>query len=150
MMKFVARKDLCTGCMLCESACSLSHDWKVKLDSARVQISRGQALDYKYGINVCRQCNICPPIDVCPVHAITRHSETGAIIINYDTCLPGCSICVEACHLDAIFQTGGDRPVLCDLCGGAPQCVKMCESVAIDAIEVKMEGGRVRRLQSPL
>ena len=72
MMKFVAKKDLCTGCMLCESACSLSHDLMVNMDRARVQISHGQALDYKYRINVCRQCKVCPPIDACPVHAMNN------------------------------------------------------------------------------
>ncbi len=150
MMKFVAKKDLCTGCMLCESSCSLSHDWMVNMDSARVQISHGQTLDYKYRINVCRQCKVCPPIDACPVHAITRHGETGAIIINYDSCVVGCSICVEACPLDAVFKTDGNKPTVCDLCGGDPQCVKMCEPMALGAIEVRMEGGRVLKLQDSL
>lgn len=149
MIKFVVRKNLCTGCSLCESACSLAHKGIVDLDNSRVQISRGQALDHKYKINVCLQCKLCPPIEACPVNAITRQGENGAIIINHDTCLSGCSICVEACHLDAIYQTDGEKPQVCDLCGGDPQCVKMCEPMALDIIEVERVGTKLRKLQEP-
>ncbi|MBI3090304.1 MAG: 4Fe-4S dicluster domain-containing protein [Candidatus Tectomicrobia bacterium] len=138
MMKLVVKKNHCTGCMLCESACSLFHEGVANLERARVQIARGEALSHNYGINICRQCKVCPPIDACPVRAISRDGEHGAIIINYDACLPGCSICVAACHLDAIFQAGGGKPVVCDLCGGDPQCVKMCEPLALGITEVRM------------
>ena len=139
-MKLVVKKGQCTGCMLCESACSIFHEGVASLEGARVQISRGEALSHAYGINVCRQCKICPPIDDCPVQAITREDEFGAILINVDACLPGCSICVVSCHLDAIFQSAGQKPSLCDLCDGDPQCVKMCEPLALGITEVKMVG----------
>ncbi len=139
MMKLAVKKSVCVGCMLCESACSIFHDGAVHLDSARVQISRGQALDHTYGINICRQCKICPPIDACPEQAICR-DDVGAIIIDYATCVDGCSICVDTCHLDAVFQTPGAKPAVCDLCGGEPQCVKMCEPLALATTEVKMVG----------
>jgi Fe-S-cluster-containing dehydrogenase component len=45
------------------------------------------------------------------------------IEVDVETC-NGCGICVEACKFDSIhLHPVQNTPMVCDLCGGKPQCV---------------------------
>lgn len=80
-----------------------------------------------YEVHVCKQCGIC--INACPVDAIGRDPETGAVFIIDEKCIR-CKKCVEECPFDAIwYEVTADKMVKCDLCMGVasgPKCIEWC------------------------
>jgi len=84
---------------------------------------------------VCLQC-VQPACEaVCPVEAISRNTDTGAMEINDNKCI-GCRMCEVACPFGMIFrEPESQRMLKCDLCGGDPQCVKFCETKAIQYVD---------------
>ena len=53
------------------------------------------------------------------------------ITIDTDKC-DGCGICATRCERMAIFiDPITEKANICDLCGGAPQCVKWCPEVVL-------------------
>jgi Fe-S-cluster-containing hydrogenase component 2 len=80
---------------------------------------------------VCQQCSHAACMEVCPVKAITKSSETGAMIVDNDKCIK-CKMCTIACPFGAtIYDAVSDVVSKCDFCSGDPQCVKLCPSGAI-------------------
>jgi len=79
----------------------------------------------------CQQCEEAPCKKVCPINAIDRDENTGAVTINEDICIR-CRICLIFCPFGAIGEDPyTKRMVKCDLCGGDPKCVRWCPSEAI-------------------
>jgi len=77
----------------------------------------------------CIQCGLC--IDACPTEAISRSKETGAIKVDVNKCT-GCGICVYVCPYGAASIDPDDhKALLSDLCGGDPECVKVCPENAL-------------------
>lgn len=124
----------CTGCRLCEMACSLHHDETVNPAAARLAIIRWE----EEGIHVpatCRQCDVAPCQQACQPAAIRRDPTTGALLVNYTLCI-GCRMCVLGCPYGAMsVHPTGRQVIKCDLCGGDPQCVPFCETGALRFIE---------------
>jgi len=82
-------------------------------------------------IILCTQCADAPCIDVCPVDALNRDDETGVVIVDGDICI-GCGDCREACPIGAAFMHSEEDVALkCDLCGGDPECLKICSREAL-------------------
>ena len=107
----------CTGCRLCEAACSLERAGGVAPALAAIRIGETD-------VRVCRQCDPAPCAGACPVEALDGGRPSEA-------CL-GCGLCVVACACDAIFQpTPQAPPIRCDLCGGVPRCVAICPTGAL-------------------
>jgi Fe-S-cluster-containing hydrogenase component 2 len=83
-------------------------------------------------------------MDVCPVGAISRDEETGAIVLDQDLCI-GCNMCLTVCPLGGISvdpETG--TIIKCDLCQGDPECVKHCVYGALEFVKAS-EAGYIRR-----
>jgi Fe-S-cluster-containing hydrogenase component 2 len=55
------------------------------------------------------------------------NDETGAVIVDKEQCT-ACGQCIQACpgRIPHIHPTE-KYAVICDLCGGDPQCAKVCE-----------------------
>jgi len=75
----------------------------------------------------CVQCEDYPCVKSCPTEALSINSETGAVQVDEAKCT-GCGVCINACpgkvpHL----HPGKERILICDLCGGKPECVKICQ-----------------------
>lgn len=129
LMKFLfAERENCTGCRACEYACSVYHTGVV-----RPSVSRIHVLKYKDAIDVpvlCWHCNDAPCIAVCPTtpKSIVADPNHNGIILNEKTCLGRkCLKCQEACPAQYVWvnpDTG--QPLMCDMCGGDPECVKAC------------------------
>ena len=80
---------------------------------------------------VCRQCDDAPCMEVCPMGAISKDSETGVVAVDYDRCI-GCRMCVSICPFGAMgYDFVGNKVIKCDLCDGDPQCVRFCDAGAI-------------------
>jgi len=121
----------CTGCHLCELACSFKHFKVFNPEYARIRVFTDDASAHKEHIT-CKQCNPAPCLEACPAGAISK-DENNAIIVDHEKCIM-CLQCVIACPYDAIkniiFEDEESINV-CNLCGGDPECVKYCYDHAI-------------------
>jgi len=125
--RLLTDSNVCTGCRYCEAICSLVHSDEVNLRLSRIRVientEKGTAQ-----VVVCRQCSRPPCVKACPEGAMEQDSNTGAIIIKYESC-SCCMACVDACPFGSIFISEERKPPLvCDLCGGEPMCVKFCRN----------------------
>jgi Fe-S-cluster-containing hydrogenase component 2 len=105
--------------------CSFSHTQAFSYQSARVRIEKDEARGRSTPI-VCRNCKKAPCIEACPVEAISRLEPEGYVVLKEAECV-GCGECVSACPFGAIrLDKEKGIALKCDLCGGDPQCVRVC------------------------
>jgi len=142
MKKIIINSAECVGCHLCELACSFKHYgvFSEELSSVRIKSDESLAINE---LAICRQCDDAPCMEVCPTNAISKDENTGAIKIDQDKCIM-CKACISACPYNAIFaiEVPKTRKVelhMCDLCGGEPECVKVCYRGAIEYKDVDEE-----------
>lgn len=132
----VADANKCIGCRICEQWCSMSHFKVGNPKKSRITVTRSHTeyMDYP---NACRQCIDTPCIKSCPpkIQALSKDEETNAIKVNEEKCI-ACKMCIKACPYNAIKVHPTEKYVLvCDLCGGDPQCVKHCPENALYYVE---------------
>jgi Fe-S-cluster-containing hydrogenase component 2 len=124
--------EKCTGCRMCEVACSLRNMKECNPERSRIRVIRtqenGQLL---FAPTTCMQCETAMCELVCPVGAITRDPETNARIVSEKKCI-GCSACSYACPFGACYVDRRlHRSIVCNQCEGDPTCVKVCPSGAL-------------------
>jgi len=132
---FILRDPLrCSGCRLCEVACSLHHEGTVWPEASRIRV-----FELYPGVDVpqtCAQCRDYPCIKACGQAALRVDEKTGAVIVDEAKCT-GCGDCVRACPGKVMRlhpKTG--KAMVCDLCGGEPECVKACQDAGFHALQV--------------
>jgi carbon-monoxide dehydrogenase iron sulfur subunit len=119
--------EKCTGCRLCESVCSLSHERKMDLTLSRIQID--PMTENRFRPKVCLQCQQCPPSEVCPNGAFLWDEKTRVVKILKEVC-DRCGLCIPECPFSSVFE-GDDNVIVCDICEGNPRCVEVCQKQAI-------------------
>ena len=119
----------CTGCRLCELACSLRNVGECNPARARIRII---GFDEMFAMPLlCMQCERPFCAEVCLTGAITKEEGSGIIRIAKEKCV-GCKICTLACPFgNIVFSTEERIAVKCDLCGGEPECVAFCPTGAL-------------------
>jgi len=122
----------CSGCRYCEMLCSFYHDKKFSPKLSRIRVIKVDNYGLDYPVT-CRQCDSCPPSDICPTKAFTKTKE-GVFKINEEACT-ACQRCVAACTFKAVRTDESSKPLVCDLCGGNPLCVKRCPTKALKLAE---------------
>lgn len=126
---FFIRAEFCTGCGICQLACSLVKEKEANPSRARIFIKRivmdGMMVPY-----ICLNCKNPPCIAVCRRKAINKDTKTGWVTIDKERC-NNCALCVSACPHSAIIVAHDKDVLLCDVCGGSPRCVEMCPTGAI-------------------
>lgn len=126
----LVQPEKCIGCRTCELVCSFVHTGEFNPLRSRITVFNFEKVGLATPI-VCQQCSIAACMEVCPVGAITRDEETGAMLVSQDRCLR-CKMCTIACPFGAtIYDPISDIISKCDLCGGDPKCVQYCPSGAI-------------------
>ena len=120
--------DLCTGCTVCEYACSLEKDGvfnpiRSRIRAVRIYPSGNLAI-------ACRMFEDAPCVIACPRDALEQSEIDGHIIVDEDRC-DGCGWCVEACDFGAITVGPNAVAMVCDLCDGEPVCIEICPVEAL-------------------
>ena len=117
----------CTGCRICELACSLKRGSQLNKLSSRIRLVRYVCESRVYNSpTLCQNCCDPPCEKMCPTGATHRDPETGLMAVDIDLCI-GCKGCVYACPFGACYiDTVTGKAFRCDQCGGEPACVQLC------------------------
>ncbi|RDE16304.1 MAG: oxidoreductase [Candidatus Thorarchaeota archaeon] len=138
---------LCSGCRRCEVACSLFHEKQIWPEASRVRVFM-----FVPGIEIphlCFQCDDPECVDACPEGALSVDKKTKAIRVDDSLCT-ACGVCIDACpgsvpHL----HPEGNHIVICDLCGGDPECVKTCQEGRWNALTLGEENMKRQSPETP-
>jgi Fe-S-cluster-containing hydrogenase component 2 len=120
----------CTGCRICELACSAKQEGKFQPSLARLKIIKYDDLGVDIP-NVCGPCETAPCVEVCPVYAIRRDPVSKMTYLDPDKCIL-CKSCAGVC-VNGVILLDTERMTIikCDHCGGDPECAKICPTGAI-------------------
>lgn len=140
----LVESEKCSGCRMCEMVCSVKNEGVSNPSRARISIVKWEA-DGCYLPMLCQQCEEAPCVTVCPVSAISRDTELGRLVVDYERCI-GCKLCVSACPFGAVgYDTKVRRVIKCDLCGGDPVCVKFCDPKALQYVDLNKANMKKKR-----
>lgn len=112
---------------MCEIACSAAHGEGYGLASARIIV---RATGDGFRPAVCTQCLKC--VDACLSGALSVDEKLGFVALDASRC-NGCGDCAKACPVGVIRMREG-RPLLCDLCGGIPECEEWCPRQVLSSV----------------
>ncbi len=121
--------ERCSGCRLCEVVCALVRFGvnNPKKSCLRVMVAYPHPV-IRMPI-ICHQCGDPKCAENCPTDAI--EVRNGIVAIDEEACI-SCNQCVISCPFGAMFTHADvDTPFKCDLCGGDPECVKVCPKRAL-------------------
>jgi carbon-monoxide dehydrogenase iron sulfur subunit len=118
-MKIRVENEKCSGCHLCEMVCSLFHLGAINMEKAAIRIDKD---DLDSSLNSPILCRQCKEMKCLEGEEVNEGSEKKEFIWNM-TRAKQCPF-----HALPIF---GEKAYHCDLCGGKPQCVKVCTPRAI-------------------
>ena len=126
----IINKNNCTGCKMCELACTFFHDRIFNPSAARIYVKKVEDKGIDIPI-ICRDCNNQACKLVCPEDAFYL-SDLGILKIDEKKCT-GCKACISACPFNVIkLSPYSGKAIKCDLCDGAPQCVNWCSNNVLD------------------
>ena len=124
----------CSGCRLCEVACSLEKEGLIWPEASRIRV-----FEYLPGANsphLCVQCPDYPCVESCPTKCLSVDDRTGAVIVEEEKCIQ-CGLCIKACPGDVPrIPEGKNAVIICDLCEGDPACVKTCQEAGYNALTI--------------
>jgi anaerobic carbon-monoxide dehydrogenase iron sulfur subunit len=137
----------CTGCHMCELACSAWHEGAYRPSVARLFSEVNPTTTAVKG-QTCLQTACAKCEEACPEGAIERlpievtaaglDPVSGYVLkVNEDLCT-NCGSCYDACPYGMIREHP-DKAVAfkCDLCDGTPQCVAFCQNPHVLAVSLK-------------
>jgi Fe-S-cluster-containing hydrogenase component 2 len=137
--KFESRKFVsvdpskCTGCGICEYACTLEKGEAVwNPIRSRIRVVRMTPL-FNFAL-ACRFCEDAKCVKACPEKALSQSEKTGILMVKEKQC-KGCDWCVQACeHGGITIHSDTGKAIACDLCEGEPKCVEFCPEEALELI----------------
>lgn len=147
----------CTGCHMCELACSAYHEGAYRPSVTRLFSEVNPTLGTTKG-HTCLQTGCAKCQQVCPNNAIVTkqvtvtpkgafaskeklgESVTGYILVVDEAKCTNCGECYAACPTGVIHEHP-DRHVAfkCDLCDGDPQCIAFCQNPYVLAVDLKLD-----------
>ena len=134
------KSENCTGCRMCELACSSFKEGEFAPDRSRVRVI-ADTLEGWSRPAVCLQCDDAMCMAVCPVQAISKVCTAQGdpfIQVDRDKCI-ACRRCSVACPFGAIVFYTKSRATKCDLCGGSPKCVEFCFYDCLNFVDLSDE-----------
>jgi len=132
----------CSGCRRCELACSMHHEGWMWPEASRVRVFMlFPGLEVPH---LCVQCQDYPCVKSCPVQALSTDAN-GAVLVDREKCT-SCGACIRACPGTVPYLHPGDnKATICDLCGGDPECVKVCAEAGYNALMLVNEGPNIHK-----
>jgi len=153
----IIHPEKCNNCGNCETACIKTRTSLTSPGLSCIRILKdNEAGDFFFPI-ACKQCENPPCMAVCPKEAIYQDDELALVLIDRQKCV-GCGMCVSACPFGAMkLDKLKAKSYKCDLCAGDPECVKVCQPLAIEYQDVEMLkypnmfllAGKLARLAKP-
>ena len=134
----IVNPEKCNNCKDCETACieSRSSLTSPGLSCIRILGENSDPEDAFFFPVACKQCENPPCLAICPNEAI--YKEDDRVLIDRQKCV-GCGMCVSACPFGAMsLDRKKSKSYKCDLCSGDPQCVKVCETNALEYLDFEM------------
>jgi Fe-S-cluster-containing hydrogenase component 2 len=124
-MRIRIKKARCTGCHLCEIVCSIFHLGVINTEKSAIRIKKD---DLDTSMNAPVLCRQCKEMACLSGENADERVERRKFIWDRSR--------VECCPFKAIRAFRG-QAFHCDLCGGNPQCVKVCtaKALTIDGLE---------------
>lgn len=121
--------DLCTGCRMCELACSIHHSHVARNTQIRIKVA--YINDHSFTPIPCIHCPEQHCMQACVFDALVPDGYGGAIRVVDENCT-ACMLCVYACPYGGItFAEEKNVVIKCDLCAGEPACAQYCPTGAI-------------------
>jgi anaerobic carbon-monoxide dehydrogenase iron sulfur subunit len=121
-MKIKIEKEKCSGCHLCEMVCSLFHLGVINTEKSAIRIERD---DLDTSLNIPVVCRQCKKMKCLSKEEADEVAEKKSFLWDGKR--------VKACPFKALSAFEG-ATYHCDLCGGDPQCTKVCTPEAIAII----------------
>ncbi len=139
------QSDNCTGCHLCELACSNAKEGVFIPSQSRIKVVTDGLGGWSRPV-VCVQCEDPMCMKACSAEAIYKtETSKGENLVKVDRekCT-GCHQCVVACPFGAMEYLKKQKAIKCDLCGGTPACVDYCFYDCLHYIELSDDDYRKR------
>jgi len=133
-MRLEVLEEKCAACGVCELTCALT---RFKANNPKKSAIRAEMLmlkdDVKMRVKVCRLCEEKACVKACSSGALRFNGQH--IEVDESLCKL-CKSCASACPFGGIFFHKDLRgPLVCNLCDGNPQCVRMCPMGALRVVE---------------
>jgi Fe-S-cluster-containing dehydrogenase component len=122
----------CSGCMLCETGCSLRQSGACDPGAALLRVERVERTS-TFFVRHCAGCESRACLESCPCEALAVEPRRGTVRVDADRC-SGCGACVSACPWQVLQLRAGEVRA-CDLCAGAPECALLCPGGALRWVE---------------
>ncbi len=139
----VVDPERCTGCRICEAACSYQHYGEFNPRRSYITVLKRES-DGLFVPMVCQHCAKPLCVEACPTGALYQYGS--AVFLDKSKCIE-CRQCVNACPFGGVgIDPVTLQVVKCDLCGGDPQCARRCPTGAISYVRADLVGYR-RKLE---
>ncbi len=137
----------CTGCHMCELACSAWHEGAYRPSVARLRVQVNPTTVAVKG-STCLQTACAKCEEACPEKAISRHeiavtpvgggSASGYALRVDEALCTNCGECYQVCP-HGVISEHPDRHTAykCDLCAGEPQCIAFCQNPHVLAVSLR-------------
>lgn len=144
-MMLLITPELCSGCRLCEGACSFQHYRVIQPSRSRITVVKFEDRGLDVPVT-CLQCDDAPCVAACPTSALWKNEETGLVEYDPERCI-GCKSCITACPFGGVGWDAETNSILkCDWCGGDPQCARICPTGAIKWVRADQADDTKRRM----
>ena len=151
------KRTTCTGCHMCELACSAFHEGGFQPSRARLYSAVNPTSAAIKG-HTCLQTGCAKCQEACPNEAIVARKITvtpnglfaskekagnsieGYVLVVDETKCTNCGDCYDVCPTEVIHEHP-DRHVAfkCDLCDGDPQCIAFCQNEYVLAVDLRVD-----------
>ncbi|MFX0132675.1 MAG: 4Fe-4S dicluster domain-containing protein [Candidatus Hodarchaeota archaeon] len=147
----VIQAENCTGCRMCELACSSIKEGEFIPERSRIRVVTNELEGWSRP-TVCLQCMDPMCMEICPVGAIYKKQTSQGdflVLVNQEKCTE-CQQCIEACPFGVIYFFKKSGVIKCDLCGGNPTCVNFCSYKCLHFVELTDEEyqNRIKKIKA--